>query len=113
MLPLIENSKILATCAILFAIPGVIAILLYCIAFPILFAPVTYVIETNPDMGYGKAIALSFKAMKEKGFFTYLACLIWPTMINVAFIVLKALIAGGLILLSRSLGNFMILFLII
>lgn len=102
-----------ATCAILFAIPGFIATILYCIAFPILFAPVTYVIETNPDIGYGKAVAVSFKAMKEKGFFTYLACLIWPTMINVAFVFCKSIILVILVLIARLLGDFGVFFLIV
>ena len=102
----LSNSIQPAACAILFALPGMIATVVYCIVYPIFFSPVTYIIETNPDLGYGKAMEICYKAMKEKGFFTYLAILLWPTLLNVAFAIVNIAIGAGLILLFQQSKGF-------
>ena len=102
----LSNSIQPAACAILFALPGMIATVVYCIVYPIFFSPVTYIIETNPDLGYGKAMEICYKAMKEKGFFTYLAILLWPTLLNVAFAIVNIAIGAGLILMFQQSKGF-------
>lgn len=102
----LSNSIQPAACAILFALPGMIATVVYCIVYPIFFSPVTYIIETNPDLGYGKAMEICYKAMKEKGFFTYLAILLWPTLLNVAFAIVNIVIGAGLILIFQQSKGF-------
>ena len=109
----LSNSIQPAACAILFALPGMIATVVYCIVYPIFFSPVTYIIETNPDLGYGKAMEICYKAMKEKGFFTYLAILLWPTLLNVAFAIVNIAIGAGLIFIFQQSKGFLFFAIII
>lgn len=109
----LSNSIQPAACAILFALPGMIATVVYCIVYPIFFSPVTYIIETNPDLGYGKAMEICYKAMKEKGFFTYLAILLWPTLLNVAFAIVNIAIGAGLIFIFQQSKEFIFFAIII
>lgn len=109
----LSNSIQPAACAILFALPGMIATVVYCIVYPIFFSPVTYIIETNPDLGYGKAMEICYKAMKEKVFFTYLAILLWPTLLNVAFAIVNIAIGAGLIFIFQQSKGFIFFAIII
>ena len=90
---------------VIFAIPGIIAIILYSIAFPIMFHPVGYIIQQDPSVGFGKAIAICYKAMKEKGFFTYFANLFIPTLLSGAIIFFVALFALVVVVISRYFTN--------
>ena len=94
-----------ALLSILFGLPGIIAILIYCIIFPIYFHPVTYIVATNPDLGFGGAMALCHKTMKKHGIGTYFACLIWPNLLNVAILFVETIALVILVLLANQTKN--------
>lgn len=52
---------------LVFLAPGMLALLVYFIIMPMLFAPTAYVIETNPDIGAADAISICFNTMKSRG----------------------------------------------
>ena len=55
---------------LIFCTPGAVALLVYFIVMPVLFAPTPYIVESNPGIGAAAAVSASIKTMRRCGKWT-------------------------------------------
>ena len=77
---------------IIFVIPAAIVLLIYLVAFPLLMAPTSYIVDTNSKIGVSNVLFNSIDSMKRTGKWTY-------TLINIVSVIpgLLILIIGFIV----------------
>jgi hypothetical protein len=99
------GQDVIAILAILFALPGIVVLIVYSIIAPFYISPATYVIDTHENDSMSVVLKKCFAAMRKTGKWITFSNYLIPALIKTAYIVVYAVLGGGFSALSFSLGK--------
>ena len=88
------GEDVIAIMAILFAVPGVIVLIVYSIIAPFYMTPATYIIDSDENATMATVLKKCFKAMRKTGKRTTFHNYLMPALIKVAYIIVYGVITG-------------------
>lgn len=81
-------SKELYNLPIIFMVPAIAILVIFLLALPMLTAPISYIVDTNPNMGASKVLFCSIDALKKDGKRTLLISYLLEVLIKILFLVI-------------------------
>ena len=103
------GQNIMIILAILFALPGIVVLIVYSIIAPFYISPATYVIDTHENDSMSVVLKKCFAAMRKTGKWITFSNYLISALIKTAYIVVYAVLGGGFLALSISLGKIEVL----